>query len=64
VPYLDEQTDDQARALFEQAWLTFGVYSPDQLEAMRQEFYDLIYIQESQFDWQDYRDLYSEVNGS
>lgn len=63
VPYLDESTDETARALFEQAWLTFGVYSPEQLEDLRQQFYDLIYIQESQFDWLDYRLLYDEVNG-
>lgn len=63
VPYLDEETDDRARALFAEGWLNFGEYSPEQLEAIRDEFYDLINIQESQFDWEDFRDLYSEVNG-
>lgn len=63
VPYLDMATDDQARELFAQGWLTFGVYSPEQLYDIRDKFYDLIGIQESQFDWVDYRDLYAEVNG-
>lgn len=63
VPYLDPGTDEEARELFAQGWLTFGQYSPEQLQEIREQFYDLIGIQESQFDWADYRDLYREVNG-
>lgn len=63
VPYLDDTTDSTARELFAEGWLTFGEYTPEELYAIREQFYDLINIQESQFDWQDYRDLYAEVNG-
>lgn len=64
VPYLDPFTDDRARELFAAGWLTFGEYTIEELEDIRNRFYDLINIQESQFDWQDYRLLYAEVNGA
>ena len=51
----------QAEALFEQGWLTFGEWSPDQLNSIRDAFYDLVGIQEDQFDWIEYRELYDEA---
>jgi hypothetical protein len=59
-PLSDEQYEE-AQALFEAGWLTFGEYSKESLDAIRDAFYDLMGIDEDQFDWQEYRDLYSEA---
>ena len=63
VPDLPEDIDERARELFIQAWATFDTYSPEQIEQMRQDFFDLIGIQESQFEWFEYKELYLEVAG-
>jgi hypothetical protein len=52
---------ERAEALFEAGWLTFGEYSPDELYAIREEFYDQVYINEDQFDWAEYREIYDSV---
>jgi hypothetical protein len=68
VPYLDENSDDQARELFEQGWLTFGVYSKEELDSIRQDFYDMVFLPEDMFGslgfWQEYRELYSETDAA
>lgn len=51
----------KAEALFEAGWLTFGEYSKDMLDAIRDEFYDLLNIQERDFDWETYRELYDAI---
>lgn len=58
---LNDEQYSEAQTLFEAGWLTFGEYSKDELDAIRDEFYDLMGIQEQDFDWQEYRDLYSEA---
>lgn len=58
---LNDEQYEEAQTLFEAGWLTFGEYSKEQLDAIRDEFYDLMGIQEQDFDWQEYRDLYSEA---
>lgn len=62
VPYLSEESDDEARDLFFTGWLDFGA-SELEREAARQDFYDAVNMQESQFDWEEWRDLYDSVNG-
>jgi hypothetical protein len=61
VPYLGDEQLERAEALFEAGWLTFGEYSKEQLDVIRDEFYDQMSMQESQFDWEEYRDLYAET---
>lgn len=63
VPDLPPDINEEALELYEKGWLTFGEYSKDELDDIRNDFYDLIGITEDQFDWADWRDLYSEVNG-
>jgi hypothetical protein len=58
---LNDEQQDTAEELFAAGWLTFGEYSPEQLDAIRDEFYDLVGINEDQFDWVEYRELYSDV---
>lgn len=58
---LDQDQLNQAEALFEAGWLTFGEYTPDDLQAIRDEFYDLVGMYEEDFDWEDYRELYDSV---
>jgi hypothetical protein len=58
---LDEEGQERAAELYEQGWLTFGVYSPDELQEIRDEFFDLVGLDESQFDWLEYRELYAEA---
>ena len=60
---LNEEQLETAEELFQQGWLTFGEYSPEQLYDIREDFYNLVGIDEDMFDWEEYRDLYSEVNG-
>lgn len=51
-----------AEALFEAAFTHTGAeldamgYSPDDVQAMRDEFFDYIGIDESDFDWADWRE--------
>jgi hypothetical protein len=61
VLYLNDEQADQAEALFDAGWLTFGEYSKEQLDAIRDEFFDLVGLDEEDFDWVTYRDDYSEV---
>ena len=61
LQYLGDEQYEEAQELFEAGWLTFGEYSKEQLDNIRDDFYDLLGIQEDQFDWQEYRDLYSEA---
>lgn len=61
VPELDDERLEKAEALFEAGWLTFGEYSKEELDAIRDEFYNMVFIQESMFDWEEYRELYNEV---
>lgn len=58
---LSDELYEEAQELFEAGWLTFGEYSKEQLDAIRDDFYDIMGIQEDQFDWMEYRDLYSEM---
>lgn len=60
VPQLDDDELDAAEALFEAGWLTFGEYTLAELEAIRDEFFDMVNITEDQFDWEEYRELYNE----
>lgn len=66
VPYLDEDTDDEAREAFEKGWLTFDEYSPEEIYSFRQTFFDLTYMPENLFNslgfWREYRELYNEVD--
>jgi hypothetical protein len=65
VPYLDDDSDDEAREMFRLGWLTFGL-SQEEVESYRQQFYDMVYIPENLFRalgfWAEYRALYSEVD--
>ncbi len=58
---LNDQQFFEAEALFQAGWLTFGEYSPEQLYAIRDQFYDLLNIQEQDFDWETYRELYDAI---
>ncbi len=58
---LSDEQYEEAQELFEAGWLTFGEYSKEQLDNIRDDFYDLMGIQEDMFDWEEYRDLYSEM---
>jgi hypothetical protein len=60
LPYLDDERYDQAEALFEAGWLTFGEYSKEELDAIRDTFYDMVNMPEDMFDWEEYRELYNE----
>lgn len=66
VPYLSEDQDEQARELFEKGWLTFGVYSKEELDYYRDQFLDLVYMPENLFRalgfWREYRELYAEID--
>jgi hypothetical protein len=68
VPYLDEGSDEEARELFEKGWLTFGVYSKEELDYYRDQFLDMTYMPENLFRalgfWTEYRELYSEVDSA
>jgi len=62
VAYLDGDDLSTAEALFEAGWLTWGgEYSKDELEAIRDEFYDLVNMYEDEFDWEEYRELYDAI---
>jgi hypothetical protein len=65
VPYLDEGSDEQARELFQLGWLTWPI-SQEEAEEYRQQFYDMTYMPENLFRalgfWQEYRELYSDVD--
>lgn len=61
VPDLDQDRLEAAEELFEQGWLTFGEYSKEQLDSIRDAFYDMVYITEDMFDWEEYRELYSDT---
>lgn len=62
ISYLDQQDLSDAEALFEAGWLTWGgEYSPDEIQAIRDEFYDLVGMYEDDFDWDSYRELYDSV---
>jgi N12 class adenine-specific DNA methylase len=67
VPYLSEDQDDDARELFEKGWLTFGEYSKEELDDIRNDFYNAVFVTPDMFDrlgyWEEYRELYSEING-
>lgn len=65
VPYLDDDAQDEARELFELGWLTWPT-DQETAEEYRQQFYDLTFTPESLFEslglWEEYRELYSEVD--
>lgn len=61
--YLSNEQQERAEALFEAGWLTFGEYSPNELDAIRNDFYDLVGLDESDFDWVEYRELYDSAGG-
>lgn len=52
---------ERAEALFEAGWLTFGEYNGDEIQAIRDEFYDLVNMYEDDFDWAGYREIYDAV---
>jgi len=62
VPYLSDEDQETAESLFATGWLDFYV-SPDEREAAREEFYLLTGLPEEDFDWEEYRASYDEVNG-
>jgi DNA-dependent RNA polymerase auxiliary subunit epsilon len=66
VPYLDEESDEQARDLFEKGWLTFGEYTEEEIDNFRDQFLDIVYMPENLFRslgfWREYRELYAEVD--
>lgn len=59
----DLSEDDLTRAedLFEAGWLTWGAYDRDQLEDIREQFYDLVGLYSEDFDWDSFRELYDSV---
>lgn len=64
IPSVSDLSEDDvanAELLFEAGWLTFGTYDADQLEAIRDEFYDLVGLYPDDFDWVEYRELYDSV---
>lgn len=64
IPSVGDLSEDdiiQAEELFEAGWLTFGVYDRDQLEDIRDQFYDLVNMYAEDFDWADYREIYDSV---
>src|SRR5260370_35425332 len=61
-PYLSGAQQDEADELFKNGWLTFGEFSPAELQVIRDDFYDLLGIEEGMFDCTDYRHLHSEVS--
>jgi hypothetical protein len=63
VQGLNDEGQERAEELFEQGWLTFGEYSPEELQSIRDDFYDLVGLTEDMFDWIEYRDLYAEAGG-
>jgi hypothetical protein len=61
----DLSEDDVIRAeeLFEAGWLTWGVYDEMQLYDIREEFFDLVNMYPDDFDWEEFRESYDEING-
>lgn len=63
VADLDENDIIRAEELFEAGWLTWGAYDQDQLEDIRDQFYDLVNMYPEDFDWEEFRESYDEING-
>lgn len=61
VADLSEDDVQMAEQLFEAGWLTFGTYSFEQLQDIRDQFYDLVGLYEDDFDWEAYRELYDSI---
>jgi hypothetical protein len=65
VPYLSDDENEAAREIFALGWLTWPM-APEEAEEYRQQFYDLTYMPENLFRalglWEEYRELYSEVD--
>lgn len=61
----DLSEDDVIRAeeLFEVGWLTWGVYSEEELYDIRDQFFDLVNMYSEDFDWEEFRETYDEING-
>ena len=58
----DPSTLDTAEELFEQGWLNMEI-SEEERETFRGDFYDLMNIGPEDFDWEDFREVYDEING-
>ena len=63
VADLSEADVISAEELFEAGWLVWGQYSQEQLEDIRDQFYDLVGMNSEDFDWEAFREDYEEVNG-
>lgn len=61
VQGLSDIDQERAEELFDQGWLTFGSYSKERIEEIRNDFYNLVGIEEWMFDWEEYRELYAEA---
>lgn len=61
VADLSEDDVQMAEQLFEAGWLTFGTYDFEQLQDIRDQFYDLVGLYEDDFDWEAYRELYDSI---
>lgn len=64
IPSVADLSEDDivaAEDLFEAGWLTWGTYSQDQLEDIREQFYDLVGLYAEDFDWDSFRELYDSV---
>lgn len=64
IPSVADLSEDDiihAEELFEAGWLTFGTYDRDQLEDIREEFYDLVGLYAEDFDWEAYREVYDSI---
>lgn len=53
---------DQAAVLFQTGWLNFEIDLAT-VYAAREDFYDLTNYPESEFDWEEFRELYDEAGG-
>lgn len=64
VYYLSNDQQEYAEELFERAFLDdWGVLSKEEREALQDEFYDLVGLAPEDFDWQEFRESYDEING-
>lgn len=63
IQEMDRDDQIHAEELFEAGWLTWGVYDKDQLEDLRDQFYDFVGMIPEDFDWEEFRESYDEING-
>jgi hypothetical protein len=66
IPSVADLSEDDiitAEELFAAGWLTWGVYDQNQLEDIRDQFYDLMSMYPDDFDWEEFRESYDEING-